>query len=93
MDDDPSWGDRSHEPPPLAPVRRLRLGDAEGPTSAGEEWYETERLTGQITGRAASEPPVDRQAPGQDQGPVLLDWRPRAGHASTDGPATVGGEA
>ena len=60
---------------PLAPVRQLRLGDVEGSTAAGEEWYETERLSGQITGGAASEPPVDRQAPGHDQRPVLLDWR------------------
>jgi hypothetical protein len=74
MDDDPGGRDRSHEPPPLAPVRQLRLGDFEGSTAAGEEWYETERLSGQITGGAASEPPVDRQAPGHDQ-PVLLDWR------------------
>ena len=75
MDDDTGLGDRSHEPPPLAPVRQLRLGDAEGLTAAGEEWYETERLTGQITGGAASEPPVDRQARRHDQGPMLLEWR------------------
>lgn len=75
MDDDTGWGDRSHEPPPLAPVRQLRLDDAEGLTAAGEDWYETERLTGQLTGGAASEPPVDRQAPGHDQGHVLLGWR------------------
>ena len=75
MDDDPGWGDRSHKPPPLAPIRQLRFGDAEGLTAAGEEWYETERLTGQITGGAASEPPGDRRAPGHDQGSVLLDWR------------------
>ena len=74
MDDDTGLGDRSHEPPPLAPVRQLRLGDFEGSTAAGEEWYETERLSGQIIGGAATEPPVDRQAPGHDQ-PVLLDWR------------------
>jgi len=72
--DDTGWRNRSHEPPPLAPVRQLRLGDFEGSTAAGEEWYETERLSGQITGGVASEPPVDRQAPGHDQ-PVLLDWR------------------
>ena len=74
MDDDTGWRDRSHEPPPLAPVTQLRLGDFEGSTAAGEEWYETERLSGQITGGAASEPTVDRQAPGHDQ-PLLLDWR------------------
>ena len=75
MDDDTGSADRSHEPPPLAPVRQLRFGDGEGFTAAGDEWYETERLTGQITGGAFTEPPVDRQPPGQDQGPVLLGWR------------------
>ena len=75
MDDDTGSADRSHEPPPLAPVRQLRFGDGEGFTAAGDEWYETERLTGQITGGASTEPPLDRQPPGQDQGPVLLGWR------------------
>src|ERR1019366_2581343 len=43
---------RSNEPQ-LATVRRLHLDDGDGSTTtATEEWYETERLTGQITGRA-----------------------------------------
>ena len=52
MDNDSGRGSRSNEPPKLAPVRRLHLDDGEGSSAtATEEWYETERLTGQITGR------------------------------------------
>src|ERR1019366_6810883 len=50
---------RSNEPQ-LATVRRLHLDDGDGSTTtATEEWYETERLTGQITGRARHAPPAD----------------------------------
>ena len=71
-----SWGSRSNEPPKLATVRRLHLDEGEGSsTTATEEWYETERLTGQITGRARSTSPTDRTAPSQNEAPVVLDWR------------------
>jgi len=53
---------RSNEPQ-LATVRRLHLDDGDGSTTtATEEWYETERLTGQITGRARHAPPADPPA-------------------------------
>src|SRR5450755_3153176 len=71
-----SWGSRSNEPPKLATVRRLHLDDGEGSSAtATEEWYETERLTGQITSRARSTSPTDRTAPSQNEPPVILDWR------------------
>jgi hypothetical protein len=66
---------RSNEPQ-LATVRRLHLDDGDGSTTtATEEWYETERLTGQITGRARHAPPADPPAPAQNAAPVVLDWR------------------
>ncbi len=66
MDSISGRGDRSDQPPPLAAVRPLRLDD-HGLSSEGteEDWYETERLTGQITGIA------QRAVP---EGP-MLDWR------------------
>jgi len=68
----------------LATVRRLHLDDTAGSTAtATEEWYETERLTGQITGRARSASPIDQPAPAPDQTPVMLDWR----HAEPAPPA------
>jgi hypothetical protein len=71
-----SWGSRSNEPPKLATVRRLHLDDGEGSSAtATEEWYETERLTGQITSRARNASPTDRTAPSQNEAPVILDWR------------------
>ena len=76
MDNDSGRGSRSNEPPKLATVRRLHLDDGEGSSAtATEEWYETERLTGQITGRARSASPTDRTAPSQNEAPVILDWR------------------
>src|SRR5450755_369 len=67
---------RSNEPPKLATVRRLHLDDGEGSSStATEEWYETERLTGQITGRTRSTATIDRTVPSQNEAPVVLDWR------------------
>ena len=71
---------RSNEPQ-LATVRRLHLDDGDGSTTtATEEWYETERLTGQITGRARHAPPADAPpaalpAPAPTSAPVVLDWR------------------
>ena len=71
-----SWGSRSNEPPKLATIRRLHLDEGEGSsTTATEEWYETERLTGQITGRSPSTSPTHRTAPSQNEAPVILDWR------------------
>src|SRR5450755_1043509 len=67
---------RSNEPPKLATVRRLHLDDGEGSSAtATEEWYETERLTGQITGRTRSTATIDRTVPSQNEAPVVLDWR------------------
>jgi hypothetical protein len=66
---------RSNEPQ-LATVRRIHLDDGDGSTTtATEEWYETERLTGQITGRARHAPPADPPAPAPTSAPVVLDWR------------------
>ena len=54
-------------------VRSLFPHEAEGAGAiATEEWYETERLTGQITGRARSS---DRAEPAQHQIPLALEWR------------------
>ena len=62
MDNDPGRGSRSNEPPKLATVRRLHLDDGEGSSAtATEDWYETERLTGHITGRARSTSTSDRR--------------------------------
>ena len=53
MDNDSGRGSRSDKPPPLATVRRLRLDEYSSRSGAAEDdWYETERLTGQITGRS-----------------------------------------
>src|ERR1019366_10398905 len=76
MGNDSGRGSRSNEPPKLAPVRRPHLDDGEGSSAtATEDWYETERLTGQITGRTRSTSTVDRPAPSQNEAPVILDWR------------------
>ena len=76
MGNDSGRGSRSNEPPKLATVRRLHLDDGEGSSAtATEDWYETERLTGQITGRTRSTSTVDRPAPSQNEAPVILDWR------------------
>lgn len=73
MDNDFGRGDRSHEPPSVATVRRLHLDAGDGTASGTEDWYETERLTGHITGgaRASSQPSTAASA----ERPVALDWR------------------
>jgi hypothetical protein len=53
-------------------VRSLFADEAEGGAIAAEEWYETERLTGQITGRARA---ADRPEPAQHRIPLALEWR------------------
>jgi hypothetical protein len=76
MGNDSGRGSRSNEPPKLATVRPLHLDDGEGSSAtATEDWYETERLTGQITGRTRRTSTVDRPAPSQGEAPVFLDWR------------------
>src|SRR5664279_3154667 len=87
MGNDPGrGGSRSDEPPPLATVRQLHVDDADGSgVTATEEWYETERLTGHITGSAHSTAPVHRPAPSQQGAPVVLDWR----HAAPATPPTA----
>jgi hypothetical protein len=87
MDTDSGRGSRSEEQPPLAMVRRLHL-DELGPGAgiAEDDWYETERLTGHITGRARSNPGLEQRL--QDAPTVVLDWR----HTAATPPATVLGE-
>jgi hypothetical protein len=53
-------------------VRSLFADEAEGGAIAAEEWYETERLTGQITGRARA---ADGPEPSQHGAPLALEWR------------------
>lgn len=82
MGNDPGrGGSRSDEPPPLAAVRHLHLDDVD----ATDEWYETERLSGHLTGGAQSATTSDRPAPSQQGAPVVLDWR----HATPATPPTA----
>jgi hypothetical protein len=75
MDNDSGRGSRSNEPPQLAAVRRLHL-DADGSgATATEDWYETERLTGHITGGARPAAPIEPPAPARSETPEGLDWR------------------
>ena len=86
MDNDSGRGSEPNEPPKLANVSRLHLDDVEGSdATTNEEWYETERLSGQLTGRTPSNPPIDRPAPSQDGTPVVLDRR----HAESVPPPTT----
>lgn len=87
MDTDSGRGSRSEEQPPLAMVRRLHL-DELGPGAgiAEDDWYETERLTGHITGRARSNPGLEQRL--QEAPAVVLDWR----HTAATPPSTVLGE-
>lgn len=63
--------DQSHEPgEPGAIVRPLHPPEPEANGVLEDDWYETERLTGQITGRALA----GRDTPGKE-GAVRLDWR------------------
>ena len=79
-------GSRSDEPPPLATVRRLHLDDVDGSgVTATDEWYETERLTGHITGGARSASTVNQPGSSQAAPPVILDWR----HAPAAPPPTA----
>jgi hypothetical protein len=75
MDNDSGRGSRSDQPPPLATVRPLHLNEvATDAGGAEDDWYETERLTGQITGRARSAAATE----GRAVAPVpsqALDWR------------------
>ena len=74
MDNDSGRGSRSDQPPPRATVRSLHLNEVAPDAGAAEEdWYETERLTGQITGRTGSAAATQNAV-----APVLssaLDWR------------------
>ena len=75
MGNDTGRGDRSNEPRRVAGVRHLHLDDIVGSNAtATDEWYETERFAGQITGRAHSRSPADRPD-AQKQPPAVLDWR------------------
>lgn len=77
MDNESGRGaSRSHEPPKLATVARLHHDEAErSSATATEEWYETERLTGHITGRAGTTPPSNQPGPDHDEQPAVLGWR------------------
>ncbi len=77
MDSDSGWGSRSdQEQPPPATVRRLRFDEhqARSRAAAEDDWYETERLTGQITGGAASAAATDQPAISRER-TRALDWR------------------
>ena len=75
MDNDSGRGSRSDQPPPLATVRPLRLNEVAPDAGAAEDdWYETERLTGQITGRARSLATTEGRAVAPAPSPAL-DWR------------------
>ena len=66
------WPD---ERPTRTTVRRLHDDEAEGSSApAPEEWYETERLTGQITGRRNAAT-IDQPAPLENETLAVLDWR------------------
>ena len=66
------WQD---ERPTRATVRHLYGDEAKGSgATTSEEWYETERLTGQITGRRDA-PAIDQPAPLQSEALAVLDWR------------------
>ena len=74
MGNDSGRGSRSDKPP-LATVRRLCLeDDTSGSGATADDWYETERLTGQITGRARSSAGSDKPAVAPEA-TVALDWR------------------
>jgi hypothetical protein len=75
MDNDSGRGSRSDQPPPLATVRPLHLNDVAPDSEAAEDdWYETERLTGQITGRARSAAATEGRVVAPVPSPAL-DWR------------------
>jgi hypothetical protein len=75
MDNDSGRESRSDQPPPLATVRPLHLNDVAPDLGAAEDdWYETERLTGQITGRARSAAATDGRVVAPVPSPAL-DWR------------------
>jgi hypothetical protein len=75
MSNETGRGSRSNEPPPLATVSRLRLDENTSRSGADEvDWYETERLTGQITGGGRSAAAADEPAIAPERTPVL-DWR------------------
>lgn len=76
MGNESGRGGRSSEPPELATVRRLHLDNTgRSSATATDEWYETERLTGQITGRARGAPATDQPTRPTEQTAVLLNWR------------------
>ncbi len=81
LDRDSGGRGRSNEPDRLAPVQRLHVHDGSTVTA---EWYETERLTGQITGRGLSVP-ADQPMPAKTEAHVVLDWR----HAAPEPPSPV----
>lgn len=83
LDRDSGGRGRSDEPDRLAPVQRLHVDDGRG-SNATAPWYETERFTGQITGRGLSVP-TDQPVPAQTEAPVVLDWR----HAAPEPPSPV----
>lgn len=73
---DSGRGRGSSEPPELATVRRLHHDGTAGSTATEtEEWYENERLTGQITGRGRGASPTDQPTRASEQTPLILDWR------------------
>lgn len=76
MESDSGWGSRSDQdqPPPATVRRLLDERTARSRAAAEDEWYETERLTGHITGGAASAAATDQPAT-SPKGTRTLDWR------------------
>jgi hypothetical protein len=69
-------GRRSDEPPELATVQPLHGGELDhSSATATDDWYETERLTGHITGGARPFAPTGRPATPDAGQRVVLDWR------------------
>jgi hypothetical protein len=72
MSNDTGRGSWPQDRPTGASVRHLHADQTEGSSAtATEEWYETERLAGQITAGARSAPPAFSRG----EAPGVLDWR------------------
>ena len=66
----PGGAARTRQRPPLHAHERHGSG-----ATATEDWYETERLTGHITGRAPTNTVASPPTSTEDELPAILDWR------------------
>jgi len=72
MSNDTGRGNWPEERPTRASVRHLHADEADGSsTTTTEEWYETERLAGQITGGGRTAAPAFPHS----GAPAVLEWR------------------